>query len=101
MPMSSISQGEDTCLFYLYVAGKDEPQSLRAIENFHQIADRLAGDCQLEIIDIFEQIELAEAAKITAIPTLVKQYPPPVQKFVGELSDPNQVLSKLKFRSSS
>ena len=101
MPMSPIPPGDDTYLFCLYVAGRGEPQSLRAIETFYQMADLLPIVCELEVVDIFEQIELAEAAKITAIPTLVKQYPPPVQKFVGELSDPNQVLSRLKLRFSS
>ena len=71
----------------LYVTGAS-PASTRAIANLKALCDgRLRGRFELEVIDIFQTPKLAEGEQIIAAPTLVKQLPPPLRKFVGDLSD--------------
>jgi circadian clock protein KaiB len=71
----------------LYVTGTT-PASTRAIANLKALCEgRLKGRFELEVIDIFQKPKLAEGEQIIAAPTLVKQLPPPLRKFVGDLSD--------------
>jgi circadian clock protein KaiB len=41
---------------------------------------------------LLEQPHLAKADDILAIPTLVKQLPPPIRKIIGDLSNVDRVL---------
>lgn len=76
----------------LYVTGRT-PQSQRAIDNLNTICETdLPGRCDVEVIDVLENPDLAEQAKILATPTLVKQLPEPVRKIIGDLSDRAKVL---------
>ena len=71
----------------LYVAGAT-PASTRAIANLKVVCEtHLKDRVQLEVIDIFQRPELAEGEQIIAAPTLVKQLPLPLRKFVGDLSN--------------
>lgn len=83
------------CIFTLYVAGM-MPKSLRAIENAKSLCEAYLKDRhELEIVDIYQQPELAGDAQVVAAPTLIKSLPPPLQKFIGGLSDPEPILVKL------
>lgn len=82
----------------LFVAGST-PRSQRAIENLHRICtEHLAGPVDLEIIDIYQQPELAEPCRVIVAPTLIKLLPLPVRRIVGDLSDTGRVLSDLELR---
>jgi circadian clock protein KaiB len=82
--------------FKLYIAGDTTASSLRAIANFDRIrALYFAGDCQVEIIDICKEPERALADRIIATPTLVKDFPPPRFKIVGDLSQRFEQVSAL------
>lgn len=90
----------DTSLyvFRLYVAGLS-PQSLRAIENVQALcAEHLPGRFELEIIDIYQQPISAKEGQIVAAPTLVKEFPPPLRKFIGDLSQTEKLLVGLDVR---
>ena len=79
-------------LLRLYVAGKT-PKSLTAFVNLKKICDdHLAGQYQLEIIDLLENPTLAGGDQILAIPTLVRRLPAPVRKIIGDLSNTERVL---------
>jgi len=79
----------------LFVAGMT-PRSLRAIENARQLCEKyLKGRCKLEVIDIYQQPGFAKSSQVIAAPTLVKKLPPPLQRFIGDLSDPEQILVRL------
>jgi circadian clock protein KaiB len=85
----------DIWVLRLYVAGQS-PRSLRASSNIRKIcADLLAGRHDLEVIDLYQQPELAQQAQIVALPTLVKQLPRPECTLVGDLSNTDAVLRKL------
>jgi circadian clock protein KaiB len=80
----------------LYVAGQT-PKSVTAIRNLERIvAEHLAGQCEVEVIDLREQPQMAREHNIVAIPTLVRSLPVPVQKIIGDLSDEEKVLVHLK-----
>ncbi len=73
-------------LLRLYVAG-NSPRSQIAIENLHQLCEaNLDGDYQLEVVDIYQQPELARQQQIIATPTLVKYLPQPRKVMVGDFA---------------
>jgi len=59
--------------------------------------EHLAGLYELEVIDIYQQPELAQVEDIIAAPTLVKKRPLPVQKVLGDLSNTQRLVSGLGF----
>ena len=79
----------------LYVAGRT-PRSTRAIANLRRLCDeRVPGRVEVEIVDVSEQPQRAEADRIIATPTLVREQPPPQRRVIGDLSDPERVLAGL------
>ena len=83
-------------VFRLYVAGMS-PRSLRAIENIQTLcAQYLPGHFELQIIDIYQQPDFAREEQIVAAPTLVKELPLPIRKFIGDLSQTEKILAGLE-----
>lgn len=84
----------------LYVSG-ESPKSRQAIENLSRAFERegLENQYEIEIIDILNNPELAESEKILATPTLIKEYPLPVRRIIGDLSDAERVLIDIKIVS--
>ena len=79
----------------LYVAGMT-PQSLKAIETLKRICRaHLPGRHEIEIIDIYQRPERAMEAQLVAAPTLIKELPPPIRKFIGDLSNEERILKGL------
>ena len=79
-------------LLKLYVMGQT-PRSERAIANLQRICDEeLGNQYELIIIDVLERPQLAEDEKVVAIPTLIKQLPIPLRRFIGDMSDTEKVL---------
>ncbi len=82
----------------LYVAGLT-PRSQRAIDNLKAICEEhLRARYDLEVIDIFQQPQLAKAEQVIAAPTLVKELPPPLRKFIGDMSQTQKILVGLEIR---
>ena len=74
-------------LFKLFVTGQNS-RAARAIANLKKFGDEeLKGDYQLTIIDVLESPQVAEAHKILATPTLIKEAPAPVRRIIGDLSN--------------
>lgn len=53
------------------------------------------------MVDIYQQPELAQEADIIATPTLVKKLPLPLRKFIGDLSDADQVIKGMNITPKS
>jgi len=69
----------------LFVAGATA-RSRQAILRVRQLcALELKGNCTLEVVDIYQQPRLARDCQIVATPTLIKEYPRPVRRFIGNL----------------
>ncbi len=76
----------------LYVSGMTQ-RSMTAIQNIRKICDeKLKGRCDLQVIDIYKQPVLAKGEQIIATPTLIKKLPPPLRKFIGDLSNTERIL---------
>jgi circadian clock protein KaiB len=79
----------------LYVAGST-PQSSRAITNLKAICEtHLKDRYELTVVDLYEHMECAEDDHIDVTPTLIRQWPLPVRRLVGGLSQTNRVLEAL------
>lgn len=76
----------------LFVTGVT-PRSTRAIANIREICEEyLKGRYKLEVVDIYQQPELAKEEQIIAAPTLVKKFPLPLRRFIGDLSNKDRIL---------
>jgi circadian clock protein KaiB len=79
----------------LYVAGKSR-KSVQAIQNLKNfIKEHLHDTYDLEVIDIYQQPIFAKNGQIVAAPTLVKELPLPLRKFIGDLSNTERLLAGL------
>jgi circadian clock protein KaiB len=91
----------DKYLLKLFITGQSL-RSLRTITNLRRICEEELGTgYELTIIDVLEQPQLAEEGKILATPTLIKEFPLPVRRIIGDLSDKNQVLLGLELDHES
>jgi circadian clock protein KaiB len=71
----------------LYISGMT-PKSTQAVANLRKLCnEHLAGRFELEVIDIFQQPELAKGEQIIATPTLIKKLPLPLRRLIGDMSD--------------
>jgi circadian clock protein KaiB len=84
----------------LYIAGASS-RSARAIKNIQKICEKhLAGQYQLEVVDLYQQPARAAEGQVLAAPTLVKEEPSPARRLVGDLSDEVRVLAGLGLDAS-
>jgi circadian clock protein KaiB len=75
----------------LYVAGATA-RSHQAILRARQLCEAEPNrNFELEVIDIYQQPILARDGQILATPTLVKEFPKPVRRFIGNLSNLNSL----------
>ena len=82
----------------LYVSGSTLKSAL-AVENIKQVCEQhLNGRYDLEVIDIYQQANLARDEQIVAVPTLIKRLPRPLRRLIGDLSDQNKVLFGLDLK---
>ncbi len=83
----------------LYVTGMTV-RSKRAIQNLKKICeDHLKGHYDLEVIDIYRDPILAKGDQIIATPTLIKEIPAPLRKFIGDMSETEKILLGLDLRA--
>ena len=85
----------------LYVAGQS-PKSVNAITNIKRICEEnLKGRYELEVIDLYQQPQLAQGEQIIALPTLTRRLPPPLRRIIGDMSNTERVLVGLDIRSKT
>ena len=96
-----IKQDSNYYFLKLYVAGLS-PKSAIAIANLNKICEGyLQGRYQLEVIDLYQQPQLAEGEQIIAIPTLIRTLPPPLRRIIGDLSNTERVLVGLDIQQKA
>lgn len=79
----------------LYVTGTT-PQSARAIANIKKLCEEhLKGRYELDVVDLYQQPEMAQDEQIIAAPTLVKKLPLPQRRIIGDMSRSQHVLAGL------
>jgi circadian clock protein KaiB len=83
-------------LLRLYVAGATE-RSRQAILRVRKLCEtELKGEYDLEVIDIYQQPILARNGQILATPTLVREFPLPVRRLIGNLSNTDGLFAGLE-----
>jgi circadian clock protein KaiB len=71
----------------LYVAGATD-RSRQAVERARQLCEtELNGNFELAVIDVYQQPIMARDGQIIATPTLVREFPRPVRRFIGNLAN--------------
>ena len=71
----------------LFVAGATA-RSRQAVLRVRELCEtELKGNCELEVIDIYQQPGLARVNQIVVTPTLIKKLPPPLRRFIGNLAN--------------
>ena len=82
----------------LYVAG-ETPRSVEAFANLKRICEEhLKGRYVIEVVDLIKNPTLARGDQILAVPTLVRQLPPPMKKIIGDFTNAERVLVGLNLR---
>jgi len=76
----------------LFVSGNNA-NTKHTLESIHQLLEReLHHPYTLKVIDISKHPEQAESNHVSAIPTLVRVWPQPVKRIIGEFEDLPRVL---------
>jgi circadian clock protein KaiB len=89
---------EESYILRLYITGMT-PQSIRAIANVKKICEEhLQGRYDLEVVDLYQQPQLAKGEQIIAAPTLIKKLPLPLRRIIGDMSKTERVLVGLDLR---
>ena len=71
----------------LYIAGATD-RSRQAVLRARRLCEtELKGNFELEVIDVYQQPILARDGQIVATPTLVREFPQPVRRLIGNLSN--------------
>jgi circadian clock protein KaiB len=87
---------ESKYVLRLFVAGATAC-SRQAVLRVRQLCEaELKDNCRLEVIDIYQQPELARANQIVATPTLIKEFPRPVRRFIGNLINVTGLFAELE-----
>ena len=82
----------------LYVAGKTA-LGIQAFENLKRVCEEhLHGRYRIEVVDLLVNPTLARGDQILAVPTLVRQLPPPIKKIIGDFSNTERLLVGLNLR---
>jgi len=71
-------------------------RSTRAIKHVREVCEEhLAGNYELEVIDVYQSPGRIAEDQVVAIPTLVKCTPEPVRLMVGDMSNRERLLTGL------
>jgi circadian clock protein KaiB len=81
------TKGAGRFVLRLFVAGATA-RSRQAVMRARQLCEiELKGICELEVIDVYQQPILARDGQIVATPTLVREFPKPVRRLIGDLTN--------------
>ena len=69
----------------LFITGAS-PNSVRALTNIKGVCENyLKGRYKLEIIDVYQQAEIAEKEQLVALPMLIRKKPLPEKRLIGDM----------------
>jgi len=83
-------------VLHLYVSGQTV-LSNRAIVNVRNVCEQhLKGRYELKVVDVLLDPSIAAAEQLIALPTLVKKFPKPAARFIGDLSNTDRLLARIR-----
>lgn len=88
-------------LLRLFVCGLT-PRSVTALANIRQICQEyLRGRHELEVVDMYQHPELVKREQIVGAPTLIKTWPLPEKRSIGDMRDRQRVLAALELPTTT
>lgn len=89
------SENPGKLVLKLFITGASV-NSVRAVTNLQEICQKyLDNNYSLEIIDVYQEDNIAEKEELIALPMLLKKSPLPERKLIGDLSNTKKVLKGL------
>ena len=88
---SSGASNNAAYILTLYVTGQSA-RSQRAVANLRELCQGLGESCELTVIDVLERPQLAEEERVLATPTVIRRWPLPLRRVIGDLSDRDKVV---------
>jgi len=89
------SAGTHSYVLRLFVSGNNEATE-HILKSLHQLLENsLRHPYTLKVIDIFKHPDQAEEYQISATPTLLRVWPQPIRRIVGDLTDVERILRVL------
>ncbi len=80
----------------LFVTGASR-LSLQAVSRVREFCEEeLAGNYDLEVVDLYRSPERAREAQVIAAPTLLRDNPTPVRRVIGDMSDRGRLRAAIK-----
>ncbi len=96
--MAAQNGRDEKYILRLYVADQTS-QSAIAVRNLKNLCEKhLAGRYEIETIDLVKHPQLAKAEGILVVPTLIREMPTPIRKYIGTLSNYARVLIDFDLR---
>ena len=98
LELAAREAGQQKFVLRLYIAGTTarSQQALRMVSDICE--HELAGRCELEVIDLYQQPTLARGEQIIAAPTLIRRLPAPLRKVIGSMADKERLLVGLDIK---
>ncbi|MBD3168206.1 MAG: circadian clock protein KaiB [candidate division Zixibacteria bacterium] len=75
----------------LYFSKSSTPSEKVVSNLIYALNLRVEGKLLFEVVDVETEPEKTEANKIVAVPSLVKEYPPPTRRIVGDLTSYDEI----------
>jgi circadian clock protein KaiB len=95
--ISTIKKQQNTqgYVLRLFVAGQS-PNTERILQILHELLEKYLNHAYtLKVIDVLNHPDQAEANQVSATPTLVKVYPLPMRRVIGDLENVDRILHML------
>jgi circadian clock protein KaiB len=98
--MKNQKSNPDNYILKLYITGASA-NSILAVNNIKHICDKYLIDrYELQVIDIYQEPELASDNQVIALPLLIRSAPLPLKRLIGNMSDTEKVLKGLELTIS-
>jgi circadian clock protein KaiB len=95
-PEAAPSKDGELYVLKLYITGTT-PSSSRAVVNVRKLCETyLSGRYELEVVDIRQKPERAKEQQLIAAPTLIKLFPLPIRRFIGDMSETERLIIGLE-----
>lgn len=82
--------------YTLYITGAS-PNSSRAVANIGAVLEKCLGEnFSLKVVDVYQQPHIAKSVDIIALPLLIRTYPLPERRVIGDLSDTGKIVKRFE-----
>ncbi|PSO47885.1 MAG: circadian clock protein KaiB [Cyanobacteria bacterium SW_9_44_58] len=91
-PATSLDTSPRTYILRLFISGHSQAATQALTTLYRFLEENLSDSYTLKVVDIMKHPEQAELNQISATPTLVRVYPEPKRRIVGEWENLDRIL---------